>query len=100
MSKESTEKISNALEVNINTLFELEQDNRPLSPKTIREHHVLIHLVLHNAECEMIIPYNPASKAKPPKVDKQKANYFEQEEVNQILQAAGVEKFSALRGIT
>lgn len=48
----------------------------------------------------MIIPYNPASKAKPPKVDKQKANYFEQEEVNQILQAAGVEKFSALRGIT
>ncbi len=88
ISKESAEKISNALEVNINTLFELEQDNRPLSPKTIREHHVLIHLVLHNAECEMIIPYNPASKAKPPKVDKQKANYFEQEEVNQILQAA------------
>lgn len=88
IAENSAEKIANALDVNINTLFDLEQDNRPLSPKTIREHHVLIHLVLHNAECEMLIPYNPASKAKPPKVDKQKANYFEQDEVNQILKAA------------
>lgn len=85
---ESAKKISVALDIDLNKLFAVEYDNRPLSPKTIREHHVLVHLVLHQAECELIIPYNPASKAKPPKADRPTANYFEQEEVNKILEAA------------
>lgn len=85
---ESAEKISAALDIDVNRLFDVEFDSRPLSPKTIREHHVLIHLVLHQAECELIIPYNPATKAKPPKADRPAANYFEQEEVNRILEAA------------
>ena len=85
---ESAEKITAALNVSLNRLFEIEKDSRPLSPKTIREHHVLIHLVLHQAECELIIPYNPAAKAKPPKAERPAANYFEQEEVNRILEAA------------
>lgn len=45
-------------------------------------------MILHQAETELLIPYNPASKAKPPKAEKPKANYFEQEEITAILQAA------------
>ena len=84
----SAEKIAAALNIDINKLFNVEFDSRPLSPKTIREHHTLIHLILHQAECELIIPYNPASKSKPPKAEKTSVNFFEQEEVNKILEAA------------
>ncbi len=53
---ETAEKIAAALHINTAELFHIEYDNRPLSAKTIREHHILIHLVLHQAECEMLIP--------------------------------------------
>lgn len=88
ISAESAEKIANALSVGTGTLFDMHKDNRPLSLKTVREHHVLIHLVLHQAECELIIPYNPADKAKPPKCEQKTANYFEQDEISAILQSA------------
>lgn len=88
ITAESAEKLAAALHTDVKKLFTLETDSRPLSPKTVREHHVLIHLVLHHAEQELLVPYNAASRAKPPKVEKTKANYFEQAEVNAILQAA------------
>ncbi|MDE5754212.1 MAG: site-specific integrase [Oscillospiraceae bacterium] len=88
ITAESAGKLASALRLDIKTLFTLETDNRPLSAKTIREHHVLIHMILHQAEQELLIPYNPADKAKPPKLIKSKANYFEQEEVTAILQAS------------
>lgn len=88
ITAESAEKLSAALGMDVKRLFTLQTDTRPLSPKTIREHHVLIHLVLHQAEQELLVPYNAASRAKPPKAEKTKANYFEQAEVNAILQAA------------
>lgn len=85
---ESAEKITAALNIKTEKIFDIINDARPLSAKTVREHHVLIHLVLHQAECELLIPYNPASKAKPPKTEQKTANFFEQNEVTQILQAA------------
>lgn len=85
---ESAVKLSSALNVNTENLFDIEYDSRPLSNKTIREHHVLIHLILEQAVCEMLIPYNPADRAKPPKVEQKTANYFEQDEVDRILECA------------
>ena len=87
----SARKIAAALEMDVSELFKLETDLRPLSPKTVREHHVLIHVILHHAEREMLIPYNPADKAQPPKVARTKADYFQQETVTAILQAAETE---------
>lgn len=87
----SARKIAAALEMDVSELFKLETDLRPLSPKTVREHHVLIHVILHHAEREMLIPYNPADKAQPPKVTRTKADYFQQETVTAILQAAETE---------
>lgn len=88
LALETAEKIAKALNIDIKKLFAVEYDSRPLSPKTVQEHHRLIHLILHQAECELIIPYNPAAKAKPPKAEKPVANYFEQEEIAAILEAA------------
>lgn len=44
--------------------------------------------MLKQAVIENLIPYNPADRAKPPKITNKTANYFENEEVAQIIQAA------------
>ena len=85
---ETAEKVVNALGVPLTDLFDVEYDTTPLSPKTIREHHRVIRMVLHQAECEMLIPYNPAAKAKPPKAESHEAEYFQLEEITAIMEAA------------
>ena len=59
----------------------------PLSSKTVHEHHVVIHTILRQGEKELLIPYNPAAKATPPKVEKTTANYLEIDEIAAILKA-------------
>ena len=44
-------------------------------------------MILAQADKELLIPYNPAAKATPPKVRKKEANYFQPEEVADILKA-------------
>lgn len=58
-----------------------------LSNKTIVEYHRFISSVLSQAEKEMLIPYNPARKATPPKAEKNEANYFQTDELYNILSA-------------
>ncbi|MBS7398060.1 MAG: tyrosine-type recombinase/integrase [Ruminiclostridium sp.] len=65
-------------------LFDIKKDNRPLSNKTILEYHRFISVVLAQADKEMIILYNPASKATPPKQKPKTANYFQLEDVEKI----------------
>lgn len=65
-------------------LFDINKDNRPLSNKTILEYHRFISVVLAQADKEMIILYNPARKATPPKVKPKAANYFQIEDVERI----------------
>ena len=88
ISADCAKKLANALNTDVTELFTLERDMRPLSAKTVREHHALIHVILRQAEQELLVPYNAADKAKPPKVDKTHANYFEQDEITAILEAA------------
>lgn len=45
-----------------------------LSNKTILEHHRIISTIFSLAEKEMLVPYNPASKATPPKAKRKEAN--------------------------
>ena len=80
--------IAAALGVDVSELFSLETDSRPLSPKTVNEHHRLIHMIFRQAEKEMLILYNPADKATPPKVPRTRAEYFQPETVAAILTAA------------
>lgn len=57
-----------------------------LSAKTIREHHALISTILKQAEKEMLVAYNAASKASPPKNKKKAAQYLEIDEIKTIFE--------------
>jgi len=76
--------LSSALGKNIKELFIINTENSRLSNKTIIEHHRLIHTVLAHAEKEMLIPYNAASKATPPKPKNKEVNYFQPEQITAI----------------
>ncbi len=58
---------------------------KKLSNKTIIEHHRLIRTILAEAEKELLIMYNSASKASPPKLERKEANHFEIEDIENIL---------------
>lgn len=81
------EAIAAALGEPVKNLFTLSTNGKPLSSKTILEHHRFIHTVLDQAEREMLVPYNAAAKASPPSVARNPPNYFQPEEVAAILDA-------------
>ncbi|MBE6598742.1 MAG: site-specific integrase [Ruminococcaceae bacterium] len=58
-----------------------------LSPKTILEHHRLIHVVLRQAVMEGLITTNPADRVVPPKADRKEVNYFQPEDIERIRDA-------------
>ncbi len=76
--------IAAALGENTVALFDVQKNIEPLSNKTILEHHRFISVVLAQAEKELLIPYNPAAKATPPKAEVKEANYFEVEDIKRI----------------
>ena len=83
----NAEKLANLLGYSVSELFVVEDKSKPLSDKTILEHHRLISMIMAMAEKELLIPYNPAAKATPPKVSKKEADYFQPEEVAEIVKA-------------
>ena len=79
--------IAGVLEMPATALFRFETDSRPLSGSTIGGYHTLVSTILAQAEKEMLIPYNPAAKATPPKADDHDPNYFQPEEIARIWEA-------------
>lgn len=59
-------------------------NKKPLSNKTILEHHRFVSVVFNQAEKEMLVQYNPAERATPPRVEQKEANYFEAEDILKI----------------
>jgi len=88
VSGETANKLAAALGEKTAKLFTVERDMKPLSDKTILEHHRLISTVLAQAEKEMLVPYNAAAKATPPTPKHHDPNYFQPETVFAILDAA------------
>lgn len=81
---ERARMISNALGYQVNELFSIKRNTAPLSSKTIIEHHRLISTILAQAEKEMLVLFNAASKATPPKLERKEAETFQPEEVQKI----------------
>ena len=79
------EQLAAALGIKVKDLFIVETETSALAPKTILEYHRFLHTVLDQAEKEMIVPYNAASKATPPKLPARDPNYFQPEEIMAIL---------------
>lgn len=83
----AADKVSRALGKDTKKLFTVKVDNRPLSAKTVLEYHHLCSTILQQADKELLIPYNPARKATPPKVQRKEPNYFQVEDVERIRDA-------------
>ena len=83
----NAEKLAKYLGYSVYELFTVEDKFKALSDKTILEHHRLISMILAQADKESLIPYNPAAKATPPRVSKKEADYFQPEEVAEIVKA-------------
>ena len=62
-----------------------------LSAKSILEHHRLISAVLEQAAKEGLVPFNVASRATLPKVERKEVNYFQPEQVVAIREALELE---------
>lgn len=77
--------IAKALGYKLTELFEVTRNTSPLSKKTITEYHHLISTILHQADKEMIVPYNAAAKATPPKLERREAVSLQPSDVQQIL---------------
>lgn len=68
-------------------------DGKPggLSEKTISQHHRIISSILQDAVQWQVIPFNPASRVKPPKVTKKQAAYYDEEQTAVLLEAVSNE---------
>ena len=84
---EKAAAIAQALGKRMEELFSVQRDMNPLSDKTILEYHRLISTILNQAEKEMLVPYNAAAKATPPKVERHDPNYFQPDQIAAILEA-------------
>lgn len=91
VSEETARKIVAALDEKLEKCFTISRDTTPLSDKTVLEYHRLISTILAQAEKEMLVPYNAATKATPPRPKKHTPNYFQPETVHAILDAADEE---------
>lgn len=87
IQRSTAEAIARAMGGKLESIFDITVKSTPLSPKTVLEHHRLISTVLGQAEKEMLVPYNAAAKATPPKVDRKEPNYFQPEDIAAILDA-------------
>lgn len=87
ISLAKAEAIAKALNKKVDSIFIIERDKSPLSNKTITEYHRLISTILNQAEKEMLVPYNAASKATPPKLTQPEVNYFQVEDIERIRDA-------------
>ena len=87
VTKETADKIAAALGRRFSELFKLQSDSSPLSDKTVLEHHRVVSTVLAHAEKEMIVLYNAASKATPPRAETPERDYFQPDELDEILAA-------------
>lgn len=85
------ESIAKAMGKKLRDVFTVEQNMEPLADKTILAYHRLISIVLAQAEKEMLVPYNAAAKASPPKTAKKAPNYFQPENISEILKALEAE---------
>ena len=86
VSKNTADTLAAALGCKTETLFKLTQDARPLSARTIHGYHRLISAVLTQAEKELLIPYNPARRASPPKQKRPETDSFQPAEMAKIME--------------
>ena len=87
ITMETAQKIADGLHHEWKRLFSPAKNCRPLSDKTILEYHGFLSTVFAQAEKELLIPYNPAAKATPPRAEEPERDFYEPDELQAILAA-------------
>lgn len=82
----TAQKLCNTYKLDFNRLFNGNSEKK-LTRKTIRNHHIVIHSILSTAVDWNILTNNPAERAKPQKVTKTQAKYYNDEQVADMLNA-------------
>ena len=91
IARSTADAIARVLGADTVDLFLVETDGRQLAPKTILEHHRLVRTILAQAEREMLVPYNAAAKATPPKSTRSEPDYFQPADIVRIREALQTE---------
>ena len=91
IQENKAEAIAAAMGKKVAEVFKVKKNTAPLSDKTILEHHRLISTILTQADKEMLVPYNAAAKATPPRAEKKDPNYFQPQTIAAILDALETE---------
>ena len=94
ITQDAGRRLADALGLNFNTAFRLENSNNSLSNMSIFRHHAFVQMVLDEAEKSMIITYNPARRATVPKIEEEekKVNCLQPDELKAVLAALENEK--------
>lgn len=92
VSPTTATRISAAFNEPVSSMFTAENSGETLSPKTVREVHILTSMILNEAVKDGIISANPAERARLPKIEKHEADFLEPEELAEVLAAADQEK--------
>ena len=85
ISKESAEKIADALGVSFSKSFTVVEKEDRLSNETIRYHHRVISSILSTAVQWESIESNPCLRVKPPKPSRRKPRYLDEDEAKKLL---------------
>lgn len=84
---ENAVRIANVLGEDAEKIFRRQRNDERLSAKSVLEHHRLLRCILGQAEKELIVQYNAAAKATPPKTRRAEVNTLQPEDVAAVLQA-------------
>lgn len=84
-NKEVANKICAALKKPVDVVFTIVDKDKSLSPRTVSHHHKVLSAILTTAVQWQLIQSNPAERVKPPKVAKKEAQYYNVDELNQML---------------
>ena len=80
----TAQKLCNCYKLDFNRMFKCNSEKK-LNRKTIKNHHIVIHSILSTAVDWNILMNNPAERAKPQKVTKSQAKYYNDEQVADML---------------
>lgn len=86
----TAQKLCRIYKLDFHRMFKGDTEKK-LTRKTVRNHHIVIHLILSTAVDWNILMNNPAERAKPQKVTKPKARYYNDEQVAEMLNALSSE---------
>ena len=83
---ECAKKICDALKLNYKKSFS-ETEKKTMEASTVKRYHAMISSIMSFAVYQGVIDSNPCSRVRPPKVEKKEAEYLEEDEMVNLMDA-------------